>query len=146
MNSKVFMCPTCTMITCETCADFGGARSHPHIMIPIFLQWTIPPALLGQVRVSPDSTVKSCAKCEKSIVPDSDCYIECNHCQDWDICRDCTKKTNMPVRHACLEAVEMTFFDPIKPGNDGLVAQVLVAQKARTGKYYLGSTSFYACN
>ncbi|OKL57297.1 hypothetical protein UA08_07513 [Talaromyces atroroseus] len=130
MGSRVFMCPTCTMIACETCADFGGARSHPHIMIPVFLQWTVPPVLLGQVRAN--SIVKACAKCDKSIVPDSDSYIECNYCQVWDICLDCTKKTNMPVRHACLEAVEMTLFDPIKPGHDSLVTQVLAAQKTMT--------------
>lgn len=146
MNSKVFMCPTCTMITCGTCADFGGARSHPHIMIPIFLHWTVPPALLGQVRIALDVPAKICAKCEKSIAPDSDCYIECNHCQEWDICRDCTRKTNIPVRHACLEAIEMTFFDPIKPNNDRLLARVLMIQKARKGKNYLTSNLRYLVN
>ncbi|KAL3712391.1 hypothetical protein TMatcc_001090 [Talaromyces marneffei ATCC 18224] len=130
-NAKVFMCPTCTMITCETCAESGGARSHPHIMIPVFLERTIPFALLGQAMAKPNAPVKHCAKCDTSISPDSDSFIQCNHCEEWIICLLCTKRTNMPVRHACAEAVEMTFFDPLKQANNLVVAKIMMAQKAK---------------
>lgn len=135
LNSKAFLCPTCTMITCETCAEFGGARSHPHVMIPMFLQWTVPPSVLGQGMVKSDSPVKGCARCDKSISPDSDTYIQCNHCEEWALCHNCTKKTNMPVRHACRQAIEMTYFDPIKQANSTIIARIMMAQDANRGKW-----------
>lgn len=134
-NAKAFMCPTCTMITCETCAESGGARSHPHIMFPVFLERTIPFALLGQAVAKPNSSVKHCAKCDTSINPESDSFIQCNHCEEWVICLLCTKRTNMPVRHACAEAVEMTFFDPLKQANNMIIAKIMMAQKAKAGKF-----------
>jgi hypothetical protein len=58
--------------------------------------------------------------------------MQCNHCCEWNICLDCTKKVNIPVRHACSDAVEMTFFDPVNRGNDWLAAQMMMVQKAMT--------------
>lgn len=41
----------------------------------------------------------------------------------------------MPVRHACAEAVEMTFFDPLKQANNMIIAKIMMAQKAKAGKF-----------
>lgn len=128
------MCPTCTMITCVTCAESGGARSHTHIMFPILMERTISFVLIGQGIARPDKSARQCAKCDTLVSLDNDSFIQCKHFQEHTICLHYTKESNMPVRHACPEAVEMTFFDPLKQANNTIIAKVLLAQRAKIGK------------
>ncbi|KAL1967745.1 hypothetical protein VTN77DRAFT_3002 [Rasamsonia byssochlamydoides] len=130
-NAKTFLCSTCTFIACVSCAESGGARSHPHIMFSLLLQWTTPPDELWKSLIIPST--HSCDRCEKPIQPGVQSYIQCNHCHDWEICQDClTEGENLPVRHSCPEAIEMTYFDPVDRGKEWLAEQLTMAQKAMT--------------
>jgi hypothetical protein len=56
----------------------------------------------------------------------------------------------MPVRHACAEAVQMTFFDPLKQANNMVIAKIMMAQKAKAGKLLNPNDNtridFYSCS